>query len=215
VEDLCEAIFCARLSPEKNVNEHLQHRAARFDTMKKHFRRSMTKRATEKGVFRFQRRGNRRAAPSERNDSHKSVQMDLRNRGKESFVSIEKAVTRSVSSSPPKHSNRDALIRKLPRYLENGTDTREKPPVTNRAAWKKGALNLQTLFLTASRAQPMKRNMFSDKTAGTPARPRESRSVEQTALHVWGALVISGRNCESLDGLRSSAAKREIRSVPL
>jgi len=146
VEDLCEAIFLCATLPEKNVNDTFNIGAARFDTMKNDFQAVLDQAGHGKRVVSLPT-GAAIAALRllERIGLSPLYKWIYETAGKESFVSIEKAV--NALGFSPKHSNRDALIRNYRWYLENVDRHKgEAPGVTHRAAWKKGALNLAKLF---------------------------------------------------------------------
>ena len=64
--------------------------------------------------------------------------------GKESFVSIEKAM--GVLGFQPKHSNVDALLRNYRWYLQHKDELKKRAGVTHRTPWAQGALRLVKAF---------------------------------------------------------------------
>lgn len=146
VEDLCEAIFLCATLPEKKVNDTFNIGAARFDTMKNDFQAVLDYAGHGKRIVSLPA-GTAIAALRllERIGLSPLYKWIYETAGKESFVSIEKAVNTLEYS--PKHSNRDALIRNYRWYLDHvDRHGGETPGVTHRVPWKKGALNIAKFF---------------------------------------------------------------------
>ena len=146
VDDLNQAVYlCATKAPEL-VNDTFNVGAARFGTLRESFQAVLNRAGFGKSVIGLP------AAPAiwtlralEAMQLSPLYKWIYETAAKDSFVSIDHLTARL--GFQPLHSNQDALIRNYEWYLANRASISERPGVTHRLPWKRGALGLAKIFL--------------------------------------------------------------------
>ena len=141
VEDLCEAVVLAANGDRAAVNDVFNIGAARFGSLRDSFQAVLDRSGHGKRVIGFP------ATPAiwtlralEALHLSPLYKWIYETAGKDSFVSIDKAVQRLGYA--PRYSNEEALIRNYDWYVANHARISAAAGVTHRVPWKKGALKL-------------------------------------------------------------------------
>lgn len=146
VEDLCEAIWlCASLPDDQKVNDTFNIGALRYGTPKTDFQAVLDEAGFGKRIVPIPEKPAimllRMLELLRLSPLYKWIYETV---GKESFVSIEKAM--GVLGFQPKHSNVDALLRNYRWYLQHKDELKKRAGVTHRTPWAQGALRLVKAF---------------------------------------------------------------------
>ena len=145
VEDLCAAIECCATLPDAVVNDVFNIGAAKYGTPRTDFQAVLDAAGFGKRVISIPE------APAiavlrilEWLHLSPLYKWIYETAGKESFVSIDKAV--KILGFEPRYSNVDALLRNYEWYLRHKEQLRRAGGVTHRAPWAQGALRLCKAF---------------------------------------------------------------------
>lgn len=145
VEDLCDAIYLCATLPCERANDTFNIGAEEFTTMREDYQAVLDAAGFNKKIV---------GLPA------KPIILTLRileamglsplykwvyeTASKDSFVSIEKAVTRL--GYRPKYSNKDALIRNYTWYLSHFNEFKYQSGISHRVPWKQGILRVAKIF---------------------------------------------------------------------
>lgn len=141
VDDLCEAVVLAANADKEAANGVFNIGAKQFGSLRDSFQAVLDKAGHGKRIIGFP------AAPAiwtlrglEALHLSPLYKWIYETAGKDSFVSIDRAVQRLGYA--PHHSNQEALIRNYDWYVANHARISAASGVTHRVPWKKGALKL-------------------------------------------------------------------------
>ncbi|MBI1218018.1 MAG: NAD-dependent epimerase/dehydratase family protein [Rhodobacteraceae bacterium] len=141
VEDLCAAVYLCATEERERVNTVFNIGAARYGTLRQGFQAVLDRAGHGKRVHSLP------VAPAiwalrllKALGLSPLYPWIYETAAKESFVSIDRAVTRLGYA--PRHSNDEALIRNYDWYVANRDRIAARSGVTHRVPWKRGALAL-------------------------------------------------------------------------
>ena len=141
VEDLCQAIWLCATLPDGTVNDVFNVGAREFGTPRSDFQAVLDHAGHGKSIVSIPEKpailALRLLELCRLSPLYKWIYETV---GKESFVSIDKAVEQL--GFEPRYSNREALIRNFEWYLAQGERWNATSGVTHRVPWRQGALGL-------------------------------------------------------------------------
>ena len=141
VDDLCDAVLICAEQDSSAVNDTFNIGAAEYGTMKDDFQAVLDAAGHGKKIRCFPEAPMIFALRTlERLGVSPLYKWVYETAGKESFVSIDKAV-RQIGFKP-KYSNKDALLRNFSWYLENKHTFENASGVSHRVPWSQGALRI-------------------------------------------------------------------------
>ena len=145
VEDLCQAIFLCATGDAKKINSVFNIGAKEFGTFRQDFQTVLDEAAYGKRIIPFPR-SVAIGVLKLMEFFHLSpvYKWIYETAGKDSFVSIEKAIT--ILGFRPRYSNQQSLLRNYHWYLENQHCLGRGSGVSHRTPWRHGILRFVKMF---------------------------------------------------------------------